>query len=133
MQSAGLSAPDRLHQAYRSYGGGPEAIAELDAERAVVEAYAATAADVNSERSFLERIGLIGGQDPADQLSVANGRFADGDLRGALEAVSEAQRIAASAETGGIVRIASAVIVALLVLALAVLLVRRRATYTGAR
>lgn len=133
MQLVGLSAPDRLHQAYRSYGGGPEAIAELDAERAVVEAYAATAGEVNSERSFLERIGLIGGQDPADQLSVANGRFADGDLRGALEAVSEAQRIAASAETGGIVRIASAVIVALLVLALAVLLVRRRATYTGAR
>jgi hypothetical protein len=133
MQSAGLSAPDRLQQAYRSYGGGPEAIAELDAERAVVEAYTSTADEVNSELTFLERIGLIGGQDPAEQLNVANGRFADGDLRGAIDAISEAQRIAASAETGGIVRIASAALVALLVLVLAVLLVRRRATYTGAR
>lgn len=133
MQTVGLSAPDRLHEAYRSYGGGPEAVAELAAERAVVDAYASTAAEVNSERSFLERIGLIGGQDPADQLNVANGRFADGDLRGALDAVSEAQRIVASAETGGIVRIASAAIVALLVLVLAVLLVRRRAAYTSRR
>ena len=133
MQAVGLSAPDRLHQAYRSYGGGPEAIAELDAEGAVVEAYTSTAADVNGERSFLERIGMIGGQDPADQLSIANGRFAEGDLRGSMEAITEAQRIQASAETGGIVRIASAALVALLVLALAVLLVRRRATYTGAR
>ncbi len=133
MQAVGLSAPDRLHQAYRSYGGGPEAIAELDAEGAVVEAYTSTADDVNGERSFLERIGMIGGQDPADQLSIANGRFAEGDLRGSMEAITEAQRIQASAETGGIVRIASAALVALLVLALAVLLVRRRATYTGAR
>lgn len=133
MQAVGLSAPDRLQQAYRSYGGGPEAVAELDAERLVVEEYASTAAEVNSERTFLERIGLIGGEDPADQLNVANGRFADGDLRGAIEAIAEAQRIATSAETGGIVRIASAAIVALLVLVLAVLLVRRRATYTGAR
>lgn len=132
MQAAGLSAPDRLQQAYRSYGGGPEASAELEAEGAVVDAYATTAADVNGERSFLERIGLIGAEDPADELSVANGRFADGDLRGALDAISEAQRMVASAETGGIVRIASAAIVAVLVLALAVLLVRRRA-YTGAR
>lgn len=133
MQEVGLSAPDRLQQAYRAYGGGPEALAELAAERAVVEAYASTARDLNGERTFLERIGLIGGQDPAEQLNVANGRFADGDLRGAIDAVSEAQRIAASAETGGIVRIASAGLVALLVLVFAVLLVRRRATYTGAR
>ena len=132
MQDVGLSAPDRLHQAYRSYGGGPEAIAELEAERAVVDAYASAAEEVNRSQTFLERIGLIGGQDPADQLGVANGRFADGDLRGAIDAVSEAQRLAASAETGGIVRIASAAVVALLILGLAVLLVRRRA-YTGAR
>jgi hypothetical protein len=133
MQTTGLSAPDRLQQAYRSYGGGPEAIAELEAEAAVVDAYASTAAEVNGERTFLARIGLIGGPDPAGELSVANGLFADGDLRGAIDAVREAQRIVASAETGGIVRIASAALVALLVLGLAVLLVRRRATYTGRR
>jgi len=133
MQRFGLSAPDRLQQVYRSYGGGPESSAELDAERAVVDAYADTADEVNGERSFLERIGLIGGPDPEGELNVANGRFADGDLRGAIESISEAQHIVASAETAGIVRIVSAVLVAVLVLVLAVLLVRRRSTYTGRR
>ena len=66
------------------------------------------------------------------QLNLANGRFADGDLRGSLEALTEAQRIVASAETGGIVRIASAILVVILVLALAVLLARRRTSYTAA-
>jgi hypothetical protein len=131
MDAVGLSAPDRLRQAYRTYGGGPEAADELEAEQAVVDAYTGTAAEVNGERSFVERVGLIGGPDAASQLSLANGRFADGDLRGSLEAVTEAQRIVASAETGGIVRIASAILVIVLVLALAVLLVRRRTSYTA--
>ncbi len=131
MDRAGLSAPERLQQAYRSYGGGPEAIAELEAERAVVDAYITTADDVNAERSFIERIGLIGGPDPDVELNRANGRFADGDLRGAIDAVSEAQRIVAAAEMGGIVRIVSAVLVAVLLLALAVVLFRRRSAYTA--
>jgi hypothetical protein len=131
MERAGLSAPERLQQAYRSYGGGPEAVAELEAEQAVVDAYLATADEVNAERSFIERIGLIGGPDPAVELNRANGRFADGDLRGAIDAVAEAQRIVAAAEMGGIVRIVSAVLVAILLLALAVVLVRRRSSYTA--
>lgn len=131
MERAGLSAPERLQQAYRSYGGGPEAVAELEAEQAVVDAYLATADEVNAERSFIERIGLIGGPDPDVELNRANGRFADGDLRGAIDAVSEAQRIVAAAEMGGIVRIVSAVLVAVLLLALAVVLVRRRSSYTA--
>jgi hypothetical protein len=131
MEAIGLAAPERLKQAYRTYGGGAEAVDELEAEQAVVDAYADAAAEVNAERSFIGRIGLIGGPDPSAQLNLASGRFADGDLRGAIEAVTEAQRIVASAETGGVVRIASAFVVALLVLALAVLLVRRRSTYTA--
>ena len=132
MGAAGLSAPDRLQQAYRSFGGGAEAQRELDAQRAVVEAYTATAAEVNGSRTFLDRIGLIGGPDPSQQLTLANGRFADGDLRGAAEAISEAQRILASAEAGGVVRLASAALVALILVALALLLFRRRAAYTAA-
>ena len=131
MEAAGLSAPDRLQQAYRSFGGGAEAQAELDAERAVVEAYSATAADVNGARTFLERVGLLGGPEPSEQLRMANGRFADGDLRGSAEAISEAQRILASAEGSGIVRLVSAVLVLLVLAALAVILFRRRATYTA--
>ena len=132
MEAAGLSAPDRLQQAYRSFGGGAEAQAELDAQRAVVDAYGATAADLNGARTFLERVGLIGGPDPWEQLRLANGRFADGDLRGAVEAISEAQRILASAEGGGMVRLISAALVVLILAALAVLLFRRRAAYTAA-
>ncbi|MGZ8563428.1 MAG: hypothetical protein ACXWWU_07390, partial [Candidatus Limnocylindria bacterium] len=131
MEAVGLSAPDRLRQAYRTHGGGPEAVDELEAEQAVVDAYTTTAAEVNGERSFVQRVGLIGGPDPEAELNLANGRFAEGDLRGAIEAVTEAQRIVASAETSGIVRIASAILVIVLVLALAVLLVRRRTSYTA--
>ncbi|HYI66771.1 MAG TPA: hypothetical protein VEW95_07610 [Candidatus Limnocylindrales bacterium] len=132
MEAAGLSAPDRLQQAYRSFGGGAEALAELDAQRGVVEAYAATAADLNGARTFLERVGLIGGPEPSEQLRLANGRFADGDLRGAVEAISEAQRILASAEGGGLVRLISAALVVLILVALAIVLFRRRAAYTAA-
>jgi hypothetical protein len=132
MEAAGLSAPERLQQAYRAYGGGPEATDELEAETAVVRAYAAAADRVNAPRTLFERLGLVGGSDPAAELTLAQGRFADGDLRGALDAVSEAERIVVGAETGGIVRIVS---LGLLVVALvvAVLIVfRRRASYTAA-
>ena len=131
MQAAGLSAPDRLLQAYRSFGGGTEAQLELERQRAVVEAYAATAAELNGSRTFLERIGLVGGPDPSEELRRANGRFADGDLVGSAEAISETQRILAAAESGGVVRIVSAAILAVILAALAVLLFRRRAAYTA--
>lgn len=131
MAAAGLSAPDRLRDAYRANGGGPEAQAELDAERAVVEAYASATTQSNEERSLLERMGLLGGQDSSRPLAVANGRFADGDLRGAAEAITQARRIMESAETSGIVRLFSLFIVLLIILALAVLLARRR-RYTAA-
>ena len=133
MRTAGLSAPDRLQQAYRSHGGGADAVAELAAERAVVDSYVETAAAVNGERAFLERIGLIGGADPQAALNLANGRFADGDLKTAVDRIGEAQRIVSSAATSGIVRIASALLLALLVLGVAVLLVRRRSSYTAPR
>jgi hypothetical protein len=131
LEAVHLPAPDRLQQAYRAYGGGAEAYDELGAERAVVRAYAAAADDVNAERSVIERIGLIGGPDPSAQLSQASGHFADGDLREAVDAVAEAERIVSSAGTAGWVRILSAVLLAVLVLALAVFLVRRRSSYTA--
>ena len=131
MRAAGLSAPERLQQAYRSFGGGSEAQDELEAERAVVRTYVATAAEVNAPRSLLERLGLIGGQDPAQQLTLANGRFADGDLRGSVEAIGEAQRIIDSAEAGGWARAISAGLVVVVLAALAVVLFRRRAAYTA--
>jgi hypothetical protein len=131
MERVGLSASERLQQAYRAYGGGSEAVSQLNAHRAVVEAYAETAELVNAERSFVQRIGLIGGPEPERELALANGRFASGDLRGSFEAITEAQRILAAAETGGIVRLVSVGIVVILLLGVAVVLFRRRA-YTAA-
>jgi len=131
MAEAGLSAPDRLQQAYRAYGGGPEALSELDAEREVVTAYAATAERVNAERSFIERLGLVGGPDPQAQLVLANGHFTDGDFRGAVDAITGADQIVAAAQTGGIVRLVSLVLVVLILVGLAVILFRRRASYTA--
>ncbi len=98
----------------------------------MVDAYVASATRVNGPRSFLERLGLVGGPDPEGQLIVANGRFTDGDLRGAVDAVAEADRILAAAETGGIVRVVSLVLVVLILVTLAVVVFRRRSSYTRA-
>jgi hypothetical protein len=132
MADAGLSAPDRLQEYYRAYGGAGEAEAELRTEGDVVDAYAAAAARVNQGRSFIERLGLVGGPNPAAQLAMANGRFTDGDLRGANDAIAEAERIVASAETGGFVRLVSLLLVLLLLIGVAIVLFRRRASYTRA-
>lgn len=131
MQVLGLSSPDRLQQAYRAYGGGPEAVDELAALRAVVDAYSATAARVNAPRSFLARIGLLGSTDPAAQLALASGHFADGDLAAARVSLDEADRIMSGAESGGLVRLVSLVLLLAVLVALAVTLFRRRASYTG--
>lgn len=132
MEAAGLSAPARLRQAYLAYGGGVEAQRELEAERAVVDAYRVTVADVNAQRSFVQRLGLIGGPDPAQLLIVAHGLFAGGDLSGAVEAITQSARIVESAEVGGVVRLISAGLVAVLLAVGAVALFRRRASYTSA-
>jgi hypothetical protein len=130
MGAAGLAAPDRLQQAYRAYGGSPEAHDELEAEREVVIAYTAAGERVNAERSLLERLGLVGGPDPEAQLTMANGRFTAGDLRGSLEAIAEAERIVELGTTAGIVRIISLLLVVLIAAAVVVVLFRRRA-YTA--
>jgi hypothetical protein len=132
MEAAGLSAPDRLQQAYRANGGGPEAADELDAERAVVEEYTDAAEEVNAERSFIQRIGLVGSPDPQAELTLASGRFADGDLRGAFDAIGETRRIVESAESAGIVRLASLALLVAILVTVAVVLFRRRASYTAA-
>ncbi len=131
MAAAGLSAPDRLRQAYRAYGGRAEALSELETEREVVEAYSAAAARVNAERSFLERLGLVGGPDPDAQLAMANGRFTDGDLPESRAAIAEAGRIIDTATTAGIVRIVSLLLVVGITVALVIVLFRRRAYTAG--
>jgi len=133
IEHVGLSRPERLPQVFRSYGGGAEAIDELAAERTVVDAYAAAADRVNTPRSLLARLGLVGGADPSVQLGLAHGRFADGDLPGALDSIGQAVRVLDSAETTGLVRVVSLVLVIIGLAAVAVTVFRRRAAYTAAR
>ena len=131
MEEAGLSAPERLHLAFRAYGGGAEALSELESEREVVAAYTVAAARVNAERSFIERLGLVGGSDPDRKLGMAAGRFTEGDLAGSMESIAEAERIMELAPTSGVVRIVSLLLLVVITAVLAVVLFRRRA-YTAA-
>jgi hypothetical protein len=122
----GLAAPARLQQAYRSDGGGPTALTELEAEAAAVEAYSAGLAAVNAPRSLIERIGLVGGPAPEARLAAANGLFADGDLAGAAAEIGEADRLIANAEMTGALRLASLAAAVAIVLAAIIILGRRR-------
>ncbi len=128
IEHAGLSSPERLRDPYDSSGGGTDAQVELQAERAVVDDYQAVLDRANSGHSFIERIGLIGGQAPDELLATAHGRFAEGDLRGTAAATSQARLRLDAAQTGGLLRLASAAVVVLLALALIVYLLRRRRT-----
>ena len=98
----------------------------------MVDAYTVTAEAVNAPRSFLARLGLVGATDPATYLDMANGQFAEGDLRGALASVAEAERVLESAEASGLVRLVSLILLVVALAALAVVLFRRRASYTAA-
>ncbi len=128
IQRAGLSTPDRLRQPYETAGGGTDARVELQAERAVVDDYQAVLDRANARHSFVQRIGLLGGAAPAELLAAAHGRFAEGDLRGAADATSEARIRLDSAETAGWLRLASAVLIVLVALAAIAYLMRRRRT-----
>ena len=128
IERAGLSTPDRLRQPYETSGGGTDARVELQAERAVVEDYQSVLDRVNASHSFVQRIGLLGGEAPAELLASAHGRFADGDLRGAADAASQARIRLDSAETAGWLRLASATLIVLVALAAIAYLLRRRRT-----
>lgn len=125
-ERAGLSVPQRLRDRYRTAGGSGDARAELDAEAAVVDAYQAALDHNVTERGVVERIGLLGGPDPSVQLAEANRLFAEGDLRGAADAIAEASARLERAGTEGLVRIVAAVALVVALALLAVALIRRQ-------
>lgn len=125
-EGAGLTVPQRLRDRYRTAGGGADARDELDAELAVVTSYQEVLNRANGERNVLERLGLLGGPDPSSLLSDANRLFAEGELRGAAEAVAAARMRLEHAATDGLVRIAAVVLVLGVLLFVAFRLVRRR-------
>jgi hypothetical protein len=124
--AAGLSSPHQLQDRYRTSGGGADARDELNAERAVVTDYVSTLDSVNASRGVVERIGLLGGQDPAAMLASANGLFADGNLRDAAEAISGARGRLEGAQVNGLLRLLSLLLLIVVVGAAIVFLVRRQ-------
>jgi hypothetical protein len=122
---AGLALPRRLRDRYRTAGGGGDARTELEAEGAVVTAYAAALQRSAAERGVLERIGLLGGPEPDELLRRANGLFGEGDLRAAASAVDEARARLDRAGMEGLVRIGAAALAVVALLLLAWALVRR--------
>ena len=132
--AAGLVAPDRLRDRYLLSGGGPEALAELEAEGALVDAYAAVQKRTLAQRAPLEAVGLLLADDPGRLLAEAADDFGQGDLRAAAGALDRLELQLDRASSDGAVRLAAAlVLLALVGLALAVALRRRSGShYTAA-
>jgi hypothetical protein len=129
--AGGLTTPNRLRDRYAEFGGGPEADAELSAERAVVDAYRTALEASVQERGIVERIGLIADADPAAVLVRAHGAFGEGDLERALAEARHAQALLDGAQTAGIVRLVSSALVLAVGLAAAIWLLRRRRAAAG--
>jgi len=133
--AAGVVPPDRLRERYLAVGGGAEAIAELDAERALVDAYVAVERRAAAQGGVLDAVGLFLADDPKQLLADAADSFAAGDLRAAAGSLDRLELQLNRAPTDGAVRLAGAfVVVALLGLAVGVTLRRRSGShYTAAR
>lgn len=132
--AAGLAAPQRLRDRYTLAGGGPDASAELDAERAVVERYLALKDRIGGPMDPLETIGLFAASDPDETLAEAASEFGTGDLQAAAAALDRLELRLNRAPSDGAVRLASAVVlVALLGLGTGAALRRRAGShYTAA-
>ncbi len=128
-----LRLPDRLRDRYRASGGDAEAYAELDAERAVVDAYRLARDEERWTNGALEQIGLLGAPSPGQALDEAAAVFGEGDLLQAAGLIADARSRLESAMLAGVLRAvgASAVGLALVGLAIWSFRRRRRADYTG--
>lgn len=124
-ESVGLIVPQRLRDRYQTFGGSADARDELEAERAVVDAYVVALERSNQEPNVVEQLGLLGGPQPADLLADASQLFSEGELRGAAEASAAAQLRLDHALTDGIVRLLAILLVVVVVGLVAYRLARR--------
>jgi hypothetical protein len=133
-EAAGLVAPDRLRDRYVVSGGGPDAAAELAAESALVDAYAAVRERTLARPAPLDAIGLLLANDPKQLLAEAAESFGHGDLRAAAGTLDRLELELDRASSDGAVRLAAGVVLlALVALAIAVALRRRSGShYTAA-
>jgi hypothetical protein len=133
--AAGLVPPDRLRLQWVVSGGGAEASAELDAEEALVDAFATVRHRIAAPRSPLEVVGLFLADDPNALLAEAAASFGGGDLRSAAEALDGLELTLDRAPADGAARLAGmTVVLVLLGLGTGVALRRRSGShYTAAR
>jgi hypothetical protein len=131
MQVARLTPPQRLRDEYQTGGGSPSARTELDAERAVVTTYADAVALEAADRSLVQQVGLLGGSEPAATLAEAKVAFEAGDLIGSADLSADALDRLQRAGQDGLVRVASAAVMVVALLVLAVSLARRRRRVRG--
>jgi hypothetical protein len=132
--AAGLATPQRLRDRYTVAGGGAEASAELEAERAIVARYVALKDRIEGPLDPLESIGLFAASDPGETLAEAAAAFGTGDLQSAAAALDRLELRLNRAPSDGAVRLASAAVLVALVGLGAGAAVRRRAGshYTAA-
>ena len=132
---AGLTLPLTLRTAFEGDGGFAAALAEAEAEKAAILAYATAAAQRIADPDPLERLGLVGSE-PETALDASAASFAAGDLATAVGRASEAETIWLSAAEIGRNRIVTGVGIAVLVVLLLAfgvsVLRRRRARRTAA-
>ncbi len=130
IEQADLSAPDRLAAAYHAHGGGTEAWAEIDAERAVADAYGEAAATIDDRLDPVARIGLLLGPSPEQRLATAATAFAAGDLRVAADELAGLNQDLATATAGGLVRLLGVLVALGVAVLLATMAIRRRRAST---
>ncbi len=131
IEGAGLTAPERLSAAYRLHGGGGEAWIEIEAERAVVNAYEEAAASVEAGVGPVARVGMLLGPSPEERLAAAATDFAAGDLRAAADEVAALNRDMGTATAGGLVRILGLIVAVAAAVLLGTMAMRRRRAGTN--
>jgi hypothetical protein len=130
IEAAGLTAPERLSAAYRLHGGGGEAWIEIEAERAVANAYDEAADAVAAGVGPVQRVGLMLGPSPEDRLASAATDFAAGDLRAAADELAALTHDLETATASGLVRILGLIVAVTAAVLLGMTAIRRRRTGT---
>jgi hypothetical protein len=130
IEAAGLTAPERLSAAYRLHGGGGEAWIEIEAERAVVNAYDDATEAVAAGIGPVQRVGLMLGPSPEERLASAAADFAAGDLRAAADELVALTHDLDTATAGGLVRILGLIVAVTAAVLLGMTAIRRRRTGT---
>jgi hypothetical protein len=131
IEAAGLTAPDRLRAAYDVHGGGRQAWAEIDAERALVEVYVRESETIDAGLDPIARVGFLFGPGPEERLATAATAFAAGELGLAADELEALHQGLATATAGGLVRLLGLIIAVAAGVLLVTLAIRRRRTSTN--